>query len=137
MSETQAANDARHARGILIENGSEVIHLGIPGTDYRLHLMVYKRVSAEEGKRAVGTIRAQARRIDVVNTGGKYVEPVYGRPRRVQGEIIATDPSDQSVIVDAGFPIVCQTMAPQTPNDFRVGDFVSFDVMSGASFTPA
>jgi hypothetical protein len=125
------------ARGVLSDANDEQIILSIPGTDYQFHLAVYKKPSTPVGKRIAGTIRAHARRIDVVHTGGRYVEPVYGRPRRVQGEIIGVDTGAQTVTVHAGVPIVCKTDGAQRAEKFQVGDFVSFDVRSGASFTPS
>ena len=130
-------NERDLARGVLAAASDDRIVFLIPGTDYQLHLAVYKAPSTTIGKRIAGTIQAQARRIDVVHTGGRYVEPVYGRPRRVQGEIVAVDPGSQTVTVHAGVPIVCKTEGAQRAENFQVGDFVSFDVRSGASFTPA
>lgn len=125
------------ARGLLAEASDERIILSVPGTSYQIHLGVYQRPSTQVGKPIVGTIRAQARRIDVVRTGGRYIEPVYGRPRRVQGAVIAVDQGQQTVTVDAGVPMVCKVDAGQRAEQFKVGDFVSFDVLPGAAFTPA
>lgn len=126
-----------HARAILAESAEDRVVLTIPGTDYQIHLLVYQRPSTPIGKRIIGTIRAAARRVDVVRTGGRYVEPVYGRPRRIQGEIIAIDGADNSITVDAGMPIVCKVGdARQRADQFKVGDFVSFDALPGSSFTP-
>jgi hypothetical protein len=108
------------------------ITFGVPNTNYELHLVPQGTIKAQVGKRLIGTIRAQARRIDVVQTGGQYVEPVYGRPRRVQGTVIAI--KDGALVVDAGVPIHCApTDARQKAEQFSVGQFVSFDVMDGAS----
>ena len=137
VATAQRLNERDLARGVLAESTDDRIVLSIPGTDYQLHLAVYQRPSTPVRKRIIGTIRAQARRIDVVHTGGRYVEPVYGRPRRVQGEIIAVDPGSQTVTVHAGIPLVCKTDGAQRAEKFQVGDFVSFDVQPGASFTPA
>jgi len=73
-----------------------------------------------------------------VGTGGRYVEPVYGRPRRVQGSVIAIDQANNAVVVDATIPIHCTPTDPrQKATDFQPGQFVSFDVLEGATFTPA
>ncbi|QYO64365.1 hypothetical protein [Leptolyngbya sp. 7M] len=83
--------------------------------------------------RIIGIIRAKARRIDEVTTGGRYIEPVYGRPRRVQGTVVAIEPD--AVVVNAGMPIHCTPTDPrQRPGDFKPGQFVSFDVLEGATF---
>lgn len=134
---TMTQSNPNIARGILAAADDDQIILAIPGTDYQLKLKVYQRPSTEIGKRITGTIRAEARRIDVVKTGGRYVEPVMGRPRRVQGEIVAIDPGAQTVTVHAGVPIMCKTDGRQRAEQFQVGDFVSFDVLPGANFTPA
>lgn len=111
----------------------EMVVMSVPNTSYQLHLVPTAPVALEPGRRLMGVIRAQARRIDEVKTGGKYVEPVYGRPRRVQGRVVAIEPT--AVVVDAGVPIHCTpTDARQKPAQFTVGQFVSFDVLEGATF---
>jgi len=112
------------------------IILSIPNTSYELHLIPTAPVSAAIGKRLIGTIRAQARRIDVVGTGGQYVEPVMGRPRRVQGTVLRAEAG--AVVVDAGVPVhVIPTDSRQNAEQFPVGQLVSFDVLAGATFTQA
>ncbi len=130
------------ARGILQEvvpatatkPGYVVIH--VPNTSYQFHLVPTTVPTSGLGKRIVGTIHASAKRVDTVGTGGRFVEPVFGRPRRVQGFVIATDPAANTITVDAGVPIICQlTDARQKPSDFIESQFVGFDVMDGATFT--
>lgn len=112
------------------------IRVAIPNTNYDLHLVPSGPVTTPVGKRLIGRIGAKALRMDVVQTGGRFVEPVYGRPRRVQGTVIAVD--GDAVVVDAGVPIHCEPTHPrQKAADFKAGDLVAFDVMEGASFKPA
>ncbi|MEM9165977.1 MAG: hypothetical protein AAGB48_03020 [Planctomycetota bacterium] len=134
-----SAIDPKLARGILEEVSEPTatkpafVVLSFPNTSYRTHLEPVGEIRAEVGKRIVGTIRAEAKRIDVVTTGGRYVEPVYGRPRRVQGTVIAVH--EGAVVVHAGMPIHCTPTDPrQSAEDFEPGQFVSFDVMRGATF---
>jgi len=112
------------------------IVIEFPNTSYRMHLLPAGPIATPIGKRIIGTIRATARRVDLVETGGKYVEPVYGHPRRVQGSVIGRDDRSRTLIVDAGMPIHC-TMndARQIPSQFEMGAVVSFDVMDGATFS--
>lgn len=106
-----------------------------PNTSYQMHLVHAGTISTPVGKRIIGTIRATARRVDLVETGGKYVEPVYGRPRRVQGRVIGGDDHSRTLIVDAGMPIHCTMTDPrQIPSMFPEGSMVSFDVLDGATF---
>lgn len=135
--------EVHQARGVLEEirpaSGTtpSLIVLSVPNTSYRLHLRPAADVTTPVGKRLIGTIKAQARRIDVVESGGRYIEPVFGHPRRVQGMVVATEPSSNSVTVHAGVPIVCAITDPrQQASQFEPGQFVSFDVLDGTSFTP-
>jgi hypothetical protein len=136
--------DPALARGTLIESVEATatkpafIKLAFPNTSYEMHLLPTALITTEPGKRLIGTIRARCRRIDVVGTGGRYVEPVYGRPRRVQGTVIAIDAAQGAVVVDATIPIHCTPTDPrQKTGDFQPGQLVSFDVLDGATFTPA
>lgn len=101
-----------------------------------LHLIPEGEIASPVGKKIIGVIRAKARRIDTVGTGGRYVEPVLGPPQRVQGRVIAIEPD--AIVVDAGVPIHATPTDPrQSARGFAVDDFVSFDVLEGASFAPA
>ena len=135
--------DPTTARGVLAENipatatKPAMIKLTFPNTNYEMHLLPAGPATGQVGKRILGVVRAKARRVDVVQTGGRYVEPVYGRPRRVQGSVIAVNEGRRSIVVDAGVPIECELSDErQKAGDFSVGQFVSFDVLEGATFTP-
>jgi hypothetical protein len=109
------------------------IKVSFPNTSYELHLIPVAPPRAGAGKKIMGLIRAKARRIDTVETGGRYVEPVFGRPRRVQGTVLSV--SGEGVLVNAGVPIhITPTDPRQKASDFQPGQFISFDVMDGASF---
>ena len=134
--------DPTLARGTLAEvvpataTKREFVKIAFPNTSYEMHLVPTAPVTAQVGKRILGTIRAKARRIDITDTGGRFLEPVYGRPRRVQGTVLAI--AGDAVVVDATVPVHCTPMDPrQKAADFQPGQFVGFDVMDGATFTQA
>lgn len=139
--------DPAFARGTLAEavpataTKPAYIKFAVPNTSYELHLVPRGEMSASASadhpaKRLIGTIRVSVRRLDVVGSGGRYVEPVMGRPRRVQGTVVQV--VGGAVVVDAGVPIHCVlTDDRQKPEDFPVGQFVSCDVLDGATFTPS
>lgn len=136
--------DPRLARGTLSEilgasaTRPELLVVTFPNTSYRLHLVPLGTGRPAVGGRAIGIIRARARRVDTVVSGGRYVEPVFGRPRRVQGRVVAIDSQRNTIVVDAGMPIHAELTDPRAGADaFREGQFVSFDVLDGASFEPA
>ena len=135
--------DPTLARGVLLEihpaTGTKIgyIVVGFPNTSYQLHLIPKAPILTEPGRRITGIIRATARRIDLVNTGGKYIEPVYGHPRRVQGRVLLANNDTRLLVVDAAAPIHCTvTDVRQKPSQFPEGELVSFDVLDGATFTP-
>lgn len=137
--------DPKLARGVLEASVAATatkpahVRLRFANTSYELYLLPAAPVKAEPGDKVLGIISGRARRIDRVPSGGKFVEPVIGRPRRVQGRVIGHDSSDGQgkLIVDAGVPMhFALTDGRQHAKDFAVGDMVSFDVLEGATFTP-
>lgn len=123
--------------GRLAEQQGERIILRIPETDYRLHLLTETPIDAEVGDLITGTIHCQARRVDVVPAGGRFIEPIYGRPRRIQGRVIGGDPQQNTLYLRGGAPLVVQLMPSQKAGDFKIGQMVCFDVEAGARFEPA
>lgn len=102
-------------------------------TNYQTHLEPIGEITTKPGKTIRGIIRARAKRIDICQTGGRFIDPVFGRPRRVQGSVLAI--KDGHVVVGAGMPVHCEPTAPgQKAEDFEVGQFVSFSVERGATF---
>jgi len=126
------------AEGIYAGEAAEgMIVLALPGTDYRHHLVAEGPVGVEPGRRLAGRIYTRAQRVDIVRAGGRFVEPVFGRPRRVQGRVLAIAPAANTITVHASCPITCELTARQSPRDFQIGQLVSFDVERGARFAPA
>lgn len=125
------------ATGKLLEKRDGLIVLGLPGTDYRLHLVLEIDLPAEVGQMISGTIHATARRVDVISGGGRYIEPVFGRPRRVQGRVVGGHVPSRALYVNAGVPMICTLSDErQQAGDFAIGQLVSFDVEAGAVFKP-
>ena len=130
-------NSSNLARGVLVEASDGSIVLSLPGTEYQLHLVVDSPVQAQQNKPITGRIEARAKRVDIVHTGGRFIEPVYGRPRRIQGRVIATDPTANTITVHCATPFVCYLTAQQNPGDFPVGSLVSFDIEKEARLEPS
>ena len=120
--------------GRIEEKTDQRLVLAVEGTDYRLHLVPAGPVDAAVGQRVRGVVRIEARRVDVVPAGGWFIEPVYGRPRRVQGRIIGGDVHANELHLRAGAPLIVKLELAQKAADFYVGHMVSFDVKAGATF---
>lgn len=157
MPTTADAVNLAVARGVLQEiipasaTKPATIVFHVPTSSYQLHLRPTVDVTGlagKVGKKIAGVITVQARRVDRTRAGGgRFVEPVFGRPRRVQGSVLAVDAGANTVTVNAGggaavdslgLPIVLVlTDARQKPADFVVGELVGCDVLDGATFQPA
>lgn len=130
-----AANALPVTTATLEQMSDDMVILHVPGTDYRLHLVPAGQVRGELGDRLTGVIRAQARRMDKVPSGGRFVEPVMGRPRHLQGRVIGGDVSANVVYVQAGGVVVQAKLMPaQKAGDFSIGQLVNFSVERGATF---
>ena len=129
--------DPSLSRGVLHEVSASHIVIEFPNTNYLMHLKPTSPITTPVGKRIIGTITVSARRVDIVETGGKYVEPVTGRPRRVQGRVVSTDARTNNLVVDAGMSLHLKLTDPrQRADGFKPGDLVSCDVLEGATFSP-
>lgn len=135
---TDTATASTTVTGRLVELGEEKLVLAFPGTDYKLQFAIQPRPSdAKLGQKLTGTIHARARRVDKISAGGRYVEPIFGRPRRVQGRVIGGDTASNTLIVQAGPGLALHCVladARQKVADFTMHQMVSFDVEPGARF---
>lgn len=142
-----SAIDPHTARGTLVElhepasGDAGSVTLSFPNLQYRTHLVLVggaEHLRGRVGKRVEGRVRGSARRVDVVPGGGRFVDPVWGRPRRVQGRVVSIDAGSNSITVHAGLPIELKlTDARQRAAEFAEGDLVSCDVLRGATFEPS
>jgi len=136
MSQTLPTN-ATEARGFVTEHDDERMVLTLPDSDYQIHLLTPTPVQPGNMGRIAGVIHAKAKRVDKTKggRGGRYFEPVYGRPRRVQGRIVSVDAGANTITVNAACAITCELSGGQKTNEFAVGEFVTFDVEAGSTFT--
>jgi hypothetical protein len=136
------AIDPGLARGTLSElaeagdDAPAMVTLTFANTNYELRLLATGPIRAHVGGRIVGTIRADAQRVDIVRTGGRFLEPVIGPPRRIQGTIISADNTANTLTINASVPIVCKlTDQRQRAVAFEPGQLVACELRPGASFT--
>lgn len=108
----------------------------VPGTDYRIALLVPEDFAAPTGRRIRGRVRGRALRMHRTSAGGNFIEPLEGRPRIVQGTVLAIDPAADEVILDLVVPFRISMAEGQTAAEFATGEMVNFYMHPGASFTP-
>ncbi len=126
------------ARVRLLEFGEEQIIVGLPGTNYRLYLRPTDPVDGALNARTRGLILCPVWKLDLVSAGGAFVEPVWGRPRRVQGRVLAAIPEPNAVVVDVwDTPIVGLLPERYAADQIKPGTRVGLDVKAGSQFQPA
>lgn len=123
-------------QGVVSAIGDGALHLAIPGSDYVLQLMIDEPMAVAVGDIVRGRAHANARRIDSISAGGRCIEPLQGRPRRVQGRVMSIDEVNDTITVLASIPIVCATDRLQKAIQFKPNEMVSFDVAPGMTFEP-
>jgi hypothetical protein len=127
------------ARGVVEGVSDHKIVLGIPATNYQLHLTLtvpVAQITVPIGKRIRGIIEAQALRVFRAAGGGQFIEPIIGEPRIIAGLVFACDPSRRRLLIHVPVPIWITLEPDQTTDAFKEGDLVNCYVDSGAKFTP-
>ena len=108
-----------------VENGC--LTLRAPGTNYRHTFQCSGGSNLSPGGKVFGAIYAAAYKIEPVSAGGNYVEPVFGRPRRMQGLVVAQHPDRNELVVRVGYDVVVKAPTGQNASDFAVGSRVGWD----------
>lgn len=137
MNTTADTVDPAVAQLRLVTKTADHVEMAIPATNYRLRLACTTAIDKPEGKRVPGAIRCNAWKVDIVSVGGDYVEPVYGKPRRVQGHVIAKT-SNGIVVRVCGTPF-CGTLTEHCKikaADIPVGARVGMDITGQPTFEP-
>lgn len=127
------------ARGVLRSLSDECLVLGIPGTDYEIHLVPTvpaDQIRTPVGRRVTGTIEAKALRMHAAEGGGRFIEPLLGQPRIVAGTVVSIDEPGGRVLVDVAVPMWVNWQPGQDLSVLGEGRLVNCYVESGATFTP-
>jgi hypothetical protein len=127
------------AHGTLQEIAGDTIIFAPAHTAYRLQLAIARPaadLAAQVGKRIEGRIHASALRLFVARAGGKFIEPLVGAPRIVQGRVRAVEAAQNRILIDAAAPMWMKLSA-NSAAEFEPGQMVNCYVQSGASFERA
>jgi hypothetical protein len=104
-------------------------------SNYELHL--FGSNSAESNKPIQAVVRAKARKVYTVPSGGNFTVPIQGPPRIVQGWVLYAD--DRNLIVHAGANFNIELPASDTAIDLdegaiAVNKMVNVTLFPGATF---
>ena len=110
-----------------VDNG--IVTLRVPGSNYRNSFAIHGEAGRElvAGSRVRGVIHAPAWKVDRVELGGNYVEPLFGRPRRMQGTIIAVNTAGNELTVQVGYEATVRLGEKYRAAEFHVGERVGWD----------
>jgi hypothetical protein len=117
------------------------LELGVPGTEYRLHLACEGDPSrlqpSAAARRLRGTIHGKALKLSKAHGGGKFIEPLWGHPRIVQGTVLDADAAGNRLLVDLAVPAWLTLEPGQSASEFPRGTLVNMYLASGMTFRPA
>src|SRR2546423_9034816 len=93
------------ARGKIIAMQDRAVVFAPENTNYELRLDVDGALDeAQVGVITEAIIKVAARKVWTVPSGGNFIEPIFGPPRKVQGRIRYLD--EDQMVVQAGKAIV-------------------------------
>ena len=113
-----------------------MVTLSVPGMNYRNSFAVKGTAGLTSGARVRGTIHAPAWKLDSVELGGNYVEPLYGRPRRMQGTILGVNAATNELTVQVGYEATVKLPEKYKASDYKVGERVGWDNIDVPVFEP-
>jgi len=126
------------ARLYLLSKTDEKVIVQLPRTNYQTYLMCSEAVEPTPQGRVRGVVRLPVWKVDFVSAGGSFIEPVYGRPKRVHGTAIGAMDEGNSLIVEVcDQPMVADLPARWQAAEIEPGTRVGLDVHEGATFSPA
>ena len=110
-------------------------------TNYQLHLAspAGRPYAGARDQWIDGIIRAAARKVMTVPSGGNFIAPIFGPPRTIQGRVRHL--TDRLLVLQAGVPVVVSLPASDSAIDLaqggiRVGSLVNVMALPGATFEP-
>jgi hypothetical protein len=108
--------------------GEGTVTLRVAGMNYQnTFLMKGGAGGLQVGQRVQGRILAPAWKVDRVEMGGNYVEPLMGRPRRMQGTILSVNAAANELTVRVGYEVTVVLPEKYRAGDFAVGERVGWD----------
>ena len=119
----------------IVENvDTDGVTLRAPPGNYRNRFQFDSPTPPALGSNVFGTIHAVARKMEAVSQGGNYVEPLFGRPRRMQGLVLAQRDEHNELVVRVGYDVTVRLPPGQKASDFAVGSRVGWDNAAAPRF---
>ena len=129
------------ARGKILRIDDGRVVFNPTGSTYELHLAGKSAELPAPSPAAVAVhLRATARKVWTMRSGGNFITPIFGTPKVIQGRVVYLD--DRTMVVHATVPVIIDLPADGTAYDLingpvTVGNMVNITLLSGASIEPA
>lgn len=126
------------SRGKVISVTDESIVFTPSNTTYQIELQTPRgRYDGPVNELVDGIIRATARKMYTVPSGGGWLEPIFGTPRTVQGRVRHVDP--RYLVLHCGAFFLVRVPESDSAIDlvngpFRIGAMANATLHSGATF---
>jgi hypothetical protein len=125
------------ARGKVTAVSNGKVHFAPSNTNYDLHLECSPPYAGPIGELITATVRAKAKKVYTVPSGGGFISPIFGPPRTIQGRALHVQ--DGLVVIRAGCPIVVELPKDESGVDLEegpisVGSIVNAVALPGVRF---
>ena len=126
------------AAGKIIAMQDATLVFAPANTNYEMRLdATGPMAGAQIGVMTEALIRGAARKVWTVPSGGNFIEPIFGPPRRIQGRIVYLD--EQQMVAHAGGPVIITLPADPSAYDLvrgplALGVLVNVSLLPGATF---
>ena len=125
------------ARGNLIRGDGGAVVFQPVGTNYEVKLGVGAGYAGPVAGRVDGWVRATARKLYTVTSGGNFVAPIFGPPRTLQGRVRYLDQT--TMVLQCGLSVVVTLPTADSAYDLAGGPLahgalVNVALLPGATF---
>jgi hypothetical protein len=125
------------ARGKVVETKDSTVVFTPLDTNYQLYLETNGRYTGPMNQIVEARIRAKARKVYTVPSGGGFIAPIFGSPRTIQGRALLVE--DRQLVLRASIPITIELPQSEDAIDLddgsiSVGAIVNVVAFPGATF---
>jgi len=122
------------AKGRVLRVEGDRIVFQPSNTNYELHLKVAD-YTGPVGTSVECIIRVIARKVYSVSSGGNFIQPLFGEPRIIQGQVRSIE--GQQIVVHAGGPIVISLPQDENAIDLNTGSITQGSMINVLAFAGA
>jgi len=125
------------ARGKVLRVQDGKVVFAPSNTNYELQLETAQPYKGPIGEVVYAMIRAKARKVYTVPSGGGFIAPIFGPPKTIQGRALYV--TDNMVVIKAGLPVCVEFPKDDSGMDLEdgpisVGTMVNAVALPGANF---